>query len=63
LTATEQRIADLVAAGLSNTEVAHELFISPKTVEWNLSKIYKKLHVRSRAALAAKLAKKRATAP
>jgi DNA-binding CsgD family transcriptional regulator len=31
--------------------------MSPKTVEWNLSKIYKKLHVRSRTELAAKLAK------
>jgi DNA-binding CsgD family transcriptional regulator len=57
LTATEQRVADLVAAGHSNAEVAHELFLSPKTVEWNLSKIYKKLHVRSRTELAAKFAK------
>ena len=46
-----------VAAGRSNAEAARELFMSPKTVEWNLSKIYKKLHVRSRAELAAKLAK------
>jgi DNA-binding CsgD family transcriptional regulator len=38
-------------------EVANELFLSPKTVEWNLSKIYRKLNVRSRAELAAKLAK------
>jgi DNA-binding CsgD family transcriptional regulator len=60
LTATEQSIADLVAAGHSNAEVAHELFLSPKTVEWNLSKIYKKLHVRSRTELTAKLAKKAA---
>lgn len=57
LTATEQSVADLVAAGRSNAEVAHELFLSPKTVEWNLSKIYKKLHVRSRTELAAKLQK------
>jgi len=57
LTATEQRVADLVAGGRSNAEVAHELFMSPKTVEWNLSKIYKKLHVRSRTELAGKLAK------
>src|SRR5262249_8443440 len=47
LTPTEARVAELVAAGRSNAEVARELFISPKTVEWNLSKIYKKLHVRS----------------
>ena len=57
LTPTEQNVADLVAAGHSNVEVAHELFMSPKTVEWNLSKIYKKLRVRSRTELAAKLAK------
>ncbi len=57
LTATEQSVARLVAAGHSNVEVAHELFMSPKTVEWNLSKIYKKLHVRSRTELAVKLAK------
>jgi DNA-binding CsgD family transcriptional regulator len=63
LTATEQRVADLVASGRSNAEVAHELFMSPKTVEWNLSKIYKKLHVRSRAELAAKFAKKTAVTP
>jgi DNA-binding CsgD family transcriptional regulator len=60
LTATEQRVADLVAAGHSNAEVAHRLFMSPKTVEWNLSKIYKKLHVRSRTELASKLAKRAA---
>jgi DNA-binding CsgD family transcriptional regulator len=57
LTATEERIAAKVAAGCSNAQAARELFMSPKTVEWNLSKIYKKLHVRSRAELAAKLAR------
>jgi DNA-binding CsgD family transcriptional regulator len=57
LTETEARGAATVAAGCSNAEAARELFMSPKTVEWNLSKIYKKLHVRSRAELAAKLAK------
>jgi ATP/maltotriose-dependent transcriptional regulator MalT len=60
LTAIEQRVADLVAGGRSNAEVAYELSISPKTVEWNLSKIYKKLHVRSRTELAGKLAQKQA---
>jgi DNA-binding CsgD family transcriptional regulator len=58
LTPTERRIAELVAEGRTNHEVANILFASPKTVEWNLSKIYKKLHVRSRAELAAKLAKR-----
>jgi DNA-binding CsgD family transcriptional regulator len=57
LTETEARVATCVAAGRSNAEAARELFMSPKTVEWNLSKIYKKLRVRSRAELAAKLAK------
>jgi DNA-binding CsgD family transcriptional regulator len=57
LTETEARVAASVAAGRSNAEAARELFMSPKTVEWNLSKIYRKLHVRSRAELAAKLAK------
>jgi ATP/maltotriose-dependent transcriptional regulator MalT len=62
LTPTEQQIADLVAAGRSNHEVARALSLSPKTVEWNLSKIYRKLHVRSRSELGAKLRKRRAEA-
>jgi DNA-binding CsgD family transcriptional regulator len=57
LTPTETRIATLVALGRSNTEVANELFISSKTVEWNLSKVYRKLKVRSRTELAAKLSR------
>jgi DNA-binding CsgD family transcriptional regulator len=58
LTATETQIAALVAQGRTNQQVADALFVSPKTVEWNLSKVYKKLHVRSRAELAAKLARR-----
>ena len=58
LTPTELRIAQLVARGRSNHEVARELFISPKTVEWNLSKVYRKLMVRSRTELAAKLTRR-----
>ena len=54
LSETEQRIADLVCAGHSNKEVAAALSLSPKTVEWNLSKVYAKLGVRSRAELAAR---------
>jgi len=61
LTETERRVAETVAAGRSNAEAAHALFMSPKTVEWNLSKIYKKLHVRSRSELAAKLVKQPAS--
>jgi DNA-binding CsgD family transcriptional regulator len=59
LTPTERQIADRVASGRSNVEVARELYLSPKTVEWNLSKIYRKLSVRSRTELAAKLANQR----
>ena len=60
MTATEEQIARLVAAGKSNHEVARTLSLSPKTVEWNLSKIYRKLGVRSRTELAAKLARRQA---
>jgi DNA-binding CsgD family transcriptional regulator len=59
ITAAEARVAELVAAGRSNREVAGELFMSPKTVEAHLSRIYRKLGVRSRAELAHKLARQR----
>ena len=52
LTPAEQRIARLVAVGLRNNEVAAELAISAKTVEWRLTRIYRKLGVRSRTELA-----------
>lgn len=52
LTATEARVADLVVQGKTNDEVAQELFVSKKTVEANLTRIYRKLGVRSRIALA-----------
>lgn len=55
LSATESRIAELVAAGRTNAETAQALRLSPRTVEWNLSKIYRKLSVRSRSELAATL--------
>ena len=54
LSETERQIADLVAEGRSNKEVAVALSLSPKTVEWNLSKVYAKLGVRSRAELASR---------
>ena len=57
LSARERDVAELVARGRSNEEVARELCMSPKTVEWNLSKVYRKLLVRSRTELAAKLAR------
>jgi DNA-binding CsgD family transcriptional regulator len=52
LTATEQRVAALVAGGLSNREVAALAYLSPKTVEANLSRVYRKLGVRNRRELA-----------
>jgi DNA-binding CsgD family transcriptional regulator len=55
LTASEQRIAEQVADGLTNKEVAAALFLSVSTVESALWKIYRKLNVRSRTELAAYL--------
>lgn len=52
LTDTEERIARLVSEGLSNQEVALRAFVSVKTVESNLTRIYRKLGVDSRVALA-----------
>jgi DNA-binding CsgD family transcriptional regulator len=55
LTPSELRIAELVSQGGSNKEVAAALFVSVRTVETNLSRIYAKLGVRSRTALASRL--------
>ena len=55
LTAAERRIADLVAEGRTNREVAAALFIGERTVETHLSHIYAKLGVRSRTELARSL--------
>jgi DNA-binding CsgD family transcriptional regulator len=54
LTESEHRIASLVAEGRSNREVAAELFVTVRTVETALTRIYRKLDVRSRAELAHK---------
>lgn len=51
LTPSEQRVAELAASGMTNRDVAATLFISPKTVEHNLTRIYRKLGIRSRAQL------------
>jgi DNA-binding NarL/FixJ family response regulator len=53
LTPQEQAVARLVAVGMSNRQVAGELFISVKTVQFHLTHIYTKLGVGSRAELAA----------
>ena len=51
LTPTEERVAELVAGGLSNKQVAHELVVSVSAVERHLTRIYEKLGVRSRGEL------------
>jgi DNA-binding CsgD family transcriptional regulator len=51
LTPSEQRVADLAAAGMANRDIAATLFIGVKTVEHNLSRVYAKLGIRSRAEL------------
>jgi DNA-binding CsgD family transcriptional regulator len=55
LTPTERRIAELAASGLTNREVAQRAFVSPKTVEANLARVYRKLGIRSRAELGARV--------
>ena len=55
LTANERRVAELAASGMTNREVAATLFLSPKTVEANLSRAYAKLGIASRAELGALL--------
>ncbi|MEV0237286.1 AAA family ATPase [Nonomuraea sp. NPDC050786] len=56
LTPQELSTATLVAGGLTNRQIARELLISVKTVEYHIGKIYTKLGIGSRVALAAKLA-------
>jgi DNA-binding NarL/FixJ family response regulator len=51
LTPSEERVARLAAEGMTNREVAQELFVTPKTVEVHLSNAYRKLEIRSRRQL------------
>jgi DNA-binding CsgD family transcriptional regulator len=60
LTATEQRVVELAAAGMSNKEIASALSIAVHTAEVHLSRAYAKLGVRSRTQLAARLTPQRA---
>jgi DNA-binding CsgD family transcriptional regulator len=55
LSATERQIAELAADGLSNAEIASRVFVSRKTVEANLGRVYRKLGIASRAQLHAAL--------
>ncbi len=47
----EAQVADLVSRGLSNKEIANQLFIIEKTVKFHLTNIYKKMNLKSRAQL------------
>ena len=56
LTASERRVAELAAVGVSNKEIAQSLFVTLRTVEMHLSNAYSKLEIRSRHELATALA-------
>ncbi len=56
LTPQEQRVAAAVREGMSNREIAAALYLSPKTIEFHLRQIYRKLGIRSRTQLVTVLA-------
>jgi DNA-binding CsgD family transcriptional regulator len=58
LTPTEARVAELAGEGLRNAEIAARLHVTTKTVEATLSRVYRKLGVRSRTELARRLAER-----
>jgi DNA-binding CsgD family transcriptional regulator len=59
LTPSELRVAELAAEGLRNREIAAAAFVSPKTVEANLARVYGKLGIKSRAELGGRMADRR----
>jgi DNA-binding NarL/FixJ family response regulator len=62
LTAQEEQIARLARDGLTNPEIAARLYLSTRTVEWHLHKVFAKLRIRSRMGLHAALPDKDAKA-
>jgi DNA-binding NarL/FixJ family response regulator len=52
LTPGEWRVATLVAAGLTNRQISHALFVTVKAVQWHLGNIYRKLEVDAREDIA-----------
>jgi ATP/maltotriose-dependent transcriptional regulator MalT len=59
LTPSEQRVAELAASGMTNRDIAAALFVSAKTVEANLTQVYRKLGIRSRAELGRVMSRQR----
>lgn len=51
LTPQEQRVARMAADGMSNPQIAQALFVTPRAIEWHLTKVFGKLHITSRAQL------------
>lgn len=62
LTPTEERVVELVAAGLTNPQIAEELFMSRSTVKTHLVHVYSKLSIANRAELAAEAVRRRGSA-
>jgi DNA-binding CsgD family transcriptional regulator len=56
LTASERRIAELAAEGLTNREIAQTLFVTARTVEGHLTHVFYKLDLKARTNLSAALA-------
>jgi DNA-binding NarL/FixJ family response regulator len=61
LSETERRVAALAARGFANKEIAQQLYVTVRTVEAHLSKVYAKLGVRSRVELAARAGEQQRT--